>query len=692
MSANRGGQVRVGDFVSFDGDVCEVAGFDGSVVLLLNGQGRKTALTLAALLGDPAFEILDAHRRRRPLAPAYFDSLPSEIRAKALRLESHVTEVLDGIPVGSESGALPRPQYDVTRTTLRQREASKVRELQEAGESIPLRVFQRYRREYTTAGIEALIDKRAVRRSRLTARVDERYVEVLRSVLAANTDASTGTALRLKWLVDKAVEAEYGPGVVPIPSRPTFNRLRTRLREARHATGSARTRRTLDNQPDGPFGSVVATRPGEWMEIDSTPFDVAVRLDDEVAGRIELTALVDVHTRTLAAAVLRPTTKDVDAALLLARAMTPEPMRPGWPEAVSMAYSALPYRTLRSVDDRLDNAAGRPVIVPENIVCDNGKVFVSTTFLNACRSFGISLQPAHPDTPTDKPHVERTLESVKTLFAQYITGYLGSSTEYRGTDADQQAVFSLVELQDLLDEWIVTAWQNRKHDGLRDPLNTSRVLTPNEMYAASLAVAGYVPVPLSAEDYIQLQPVKLRRINSYGVKIDHRVYDCEELNPYRGQPSGVNEYKNKWAVHHDPYDVTRIWIRNHHDGGWITAFWRQLHSTPQPFGDAAWQYARRIVAERGIETPSEDTIKQAVDELLDRASPPVPDRRRKKSAKARRIAARTRAANEIPPTPTPDPEPLTPPSYFAPESESDELAEVIPLPVFDAEQEAEKWW
>ena len=33
------------------------------------------------------------------------------------------------------------------------------------------------------------------------------------------------------------------------------------------------------------------------MEIDSTPFDVAVRLDDEVAGRIELTALVDVHTR-----------------------------------------------------------------------------------------------------------------------------------------------------------------------------------------------------------------------------------------------------------------------------------------------------------------------------------------------------------------------------------------------------------
>jgi hypothetical protein len=33
------------------------------------------------------------------------------------------------------------------------------------------------------------------------------------------------------------------------------------------------------------------------------------------------------------------------------------------------------------------------------------------------------------------------------------------------------------------------------------------------------------------------------------------------------------------AVHHDPYDVTRVWIRNHRDGGWITAFWRQRQST-----------------------------------------------------------------------------------------------------------------
>lgn len=691
MTAARAGQLRIGDFVRFAGELHEVAGLDGATVILVAESGRRMAVTSAVLLGDCTFELVDSRRRRRPLPPAYFEALPPELRQKALWLESHVSEVLDGVPAGSAPDTPPRPEYDVTRTTLRQRELAKVGELANTDRPIGLRVLQRYRRDYGACGIEALVDKRAVRRATLTGRVDERYVEVFRRVLRDNVDASTGTSARLKRLVDKAVEAAYGPGAVAIPSRQTFDRLRARMREARHATGSARTRRSLDNQPDGPFGTVTATRPGEWMQIDSTPFDVAVRLDDEMTGRVELTALVDICTRSIPAAVLRPTTKAVDAALLLAKAMTPEPMRPGWPEAISMAYSALPFQVLRSIDERLDNAVGRPVIVPENIVCDNGKAYLSATFLNACRVFGISLQPAHPFTPTDKPIVERTLESVKTLFAQHVTGYIGCSTEHRGRNPDKDAVFSLVELQDLLDEWIVTGWQNRKHDGLRDPLTPSRVLSPNEMYAAALSVAGYVPVPLTGDDYIALHPCRERAINSYGVKIDHRVYDSDELNPYRGQPSGVKELGDRWAVHYDPYDVTRVWVRNHHAGGWITAFWRQLHCTPQPFGDAAWQYARRIVADRATDAPSEETITAAVDDLLDRAATPPGRKRRKKSATARRVAARTTAANTARPTVDDPPSiPATPPAYAEPEPD-ESVADVIPLPVFDARKEAQRW-
>ena len=63
---------------------------------------------------------------------------------------------------------------------------------------------------------------------------------------------------------------------------------------------------------------MTAVRPGEWTQIDSTPLDVRVVHDDGTVDRVELTGLVDQATRTIAAAVLRPTTKAVDAALLLA--------------------------------------------------------------------------------------------------------------------------------------------------------------------------------------------------------------------------------------------------------------------------------------------------------------------------------------------------------------------------------------
>jgi putative transposase len=80
-----------------------------------------------------------------------------------------------------------------------------------------------------------------------------------------------------------------------------------------------------------------------------------------------------------------------------------------------------------------------------------------------------------------------------------------------------------------------------------------RVLTPNERYAALVAVAGYVPVPLTGDEYLELMPLDWRVINDYGVQRDYRTYDCEELNPYRRQPSGVPGKATRWEVHYDPY-------------------------------------------------------------------------------------------------------------------------------------------
>ncbi|WP_256960252.1 transposase family protein [Streptomyces scabiei] len=282
---------------------------------------------------------------------------------------------------------------------------------------------------------------------------------------------------------------------------------------------------------------------------------------------VELTGIVDIATRTLAAAVLRPSTKAVDAALLLARAMTPEPMRPGWADALRMSRSVLPHTSLMALDKRLAHAAAVPVITPETIVCDRGKAYVSDTFRSACQSLGISFQPTHPDTPTDKPHIETTLGSVATMFVQHLPGHKGRSTEHRGTDPASEAFWTIHRLQEPRQEWIVH-WQNRPHDGLCDPLMPGKALSPNEKYAALVAAAGHVPVALGPQEYIELLPRCRRRINSYGIRLGHRTYDSAELNPFRRQPSGAGPDGRSREVHYDPYDISRIWVRNHREGGW----------------------------------------------------------------------------------------------------------------------------
>ncbi|AQY20234.1 hypothetical protein T261_00963 [Streptomyces lydicus] len=140
-----------------------------------------------------------------------------------------------------------------------------------------------------------------------------------------------------------------------------------------------------------------------------------------MTARADLTIAVDVATRTICAAVLRPVgTKAVDASLLLARLLVPEPMRPGWPEVLLMAASRMPHRQLLGIDARMGQDAPKPVIVTDTVVIDGGKVFISDAFIRACERLGISVQRARPRTPTDKAIVEATFSSINTLFCQHL--------------------------------------------------------------------------------------------------------------------------------------------------------------------------------------------------------------------------------------------------------------------------------
>ena len=687
MSGARRRQVGIGDRILAGGRPSVVISVAGTRVRMADEEGTVRTVTVAELVTDPRFEIPAAAPSRGTRPGIGLEGLPAAAVEEASWWEAHIAEVVYGLRPDAPAGTRPRPQYDPERTSLTERERAKAAELSAAGRPVPVSTVKHRRQRWEAHGLAGLVDRRSARRMRPAGRADERVVDAMRQAIGEAAEASSRTTGFVIW---RAREILAGAGYDgPVPSGRTFYRLFGTLSHGRHATGSASTRRSLAGRPEGMFGALPAAAPGEVVQIDSTPLDVLVLLDDGVPGRVELTGMIDVATRVVPAAVLRPTTRAVDASVLLARALTPEPARPGWPEALKMAHSVLPYERLLDIDARLEHAAARPVIVPDTIVIDHGSVFVSAAFRSACRHLGISIQPAHLGSGAEKGHIERYFGSVASLFCQFASGYAGRSPDRRGRHVEDQPLWSMAELQELLDEWLVAFWLNRRHDGLRDPEHPGRAFTPNEKYAALVEAAGYVPVALGPDDYIELLPVSWRAVNAYGIKLARRSYDSEELNPLRLQPSGVREKKNLHEVRRDPYDVSRIHVRG--PDGWITVFWKHLDRAPLPFGELAWDHARRSLGREA----TEEQVADAVAALLRHASHgPEGQAKPGMSKRDRRVAARTRAAApQEGKQDQAEPGDPVPPGAVTEQAEANApLAKVIPMPIFDPFAEADKPW
>ena len=682
MTLTQAAVLRPGDWVRYDGVEHQVIALAGTSVRLRSDNGAESVVLVAYLLASAEFALIDGAPMPSMEPFGLLDGLPVKVLEEAREWERHIMEVETGLPPNSLPGATPRAGFDPANTTIAERDQAKAAEL-----GVSLRTVKARRARYARQGLWGLVDQRAVRLSEATGRADARLVAAIRQVVDAETDTSTGTRSRLIRRVVKAVEATYGPGVVPLPGRSTFYKVIDAVSSGRHTFGSAVTRRQTANRPQGLFTPTHAARPGEQVQIDSTPIDVLVLLDNGVPVRADLTIAVDVATRTICAAVLRPVgTKAVDAALLLAKMLVPEPMRPSWSAALRMSASRLPHARLVDIDTRMELAAARPVIVPDTIVIDGGKVFVSDTFTRACERLGVSVQRARPRTPTDKAIVEATFGSINTLFCQHVAAYTGSNTTLRGLDAT--GAWTLPELQDLLDEWLLVGWQPRPHDALRDPLLPRRALSPNEMYAVLVAAAGYLPLTLSGEDYLELLPIEWRQINAYGIRIDYRTYDCVELGPWRLQHSGVTARRGLWEVHYDPYDATHVFVRT--PDGWVTVPWTHLPMVGAPFAEFTWRHARTLAAEKGLDDTNETEVARVLDDLLSRAQAgPV-------SKLSDRIAARTRvaaAAHRPPPREDPSDDGAMAAEPGKPVDGDDDgpLATVIPFGIFDADAEAERW-
>ncbi|WP_406337527.1 DDE-type integrase/transposase/recombinase [Streptomyces sp. NBC_01620] len=704
MTARRNARpaVKVGAQVRFRGVKWQVVALSGQVIHLVGPDGDGEAVLAGHLFADPGFSVIGAEMPQAAPQWGLFETAPATAREKALAWQRHVREVECGLPGGPGSNGAVREQYDPARHTLAEREQSKAEELTALGFGrVSRTTVQRMRLAYRKQGLWGLLDHRTTRASSPTGRSDERVVAAVREALRRRRGRSKGTINGLFPLINQILQERHGAGTVPVPSQATLYRLVTTL--ARTGELPSGPVRQMPASFEGrAFTPATALRPGEQVQIDTTRLDVLALFDDGTLARPELTIAIDVATRAILAAVLCPSaTKAVDAALFLAEMAVPHPARPTWPDILRMDHApALPHQRLATLDERLADAAARPVVLPETIVVDRGKIFVSRAFTAACETLGISVQPAPPHAPTAKGIVERTFGTINHLFCQHLPGYTGSDVTRRGPDIEKDPCYSVAHLQDLLDEWLVH-YHHRPHEGLRHPMMPRKALTPNQMWAALVAVAGYLPVPLTGHDYLELLPVRWQAITASGIRIHHRTYDADLLAPHRGQPSPVAGRGGKWEIHYNPHDVRQIWIRLP-DSQLTEIPWIHRDHVHRPFDERTWQHIRTLALHNShVDTEQyEADLADALDQLM----------RRINSGHATKTEQALLARTGAVPLPTarhPEHDTARPtdiPASRAPWDEDDSIDDLDDLPdedtdppattgygLYDAHEEAEKW-
>lgn len=650
------GVLTEGDSVRWRGEPYSIIALDGVTVHMAPRPGSGlplVALPLGVLGAADDFAVLDADGR-----PVSYEAMPdwslmeginTDAARDAYLWERHIIEVSTGLLPHQPEDATPRPGYAPDEFTLIERYKTKAAELNAVLDfDVSWHTVQRKRLQYEKKGIWGLVDKRRTRMPSLYGRADPRVVDVLLALVKYREDKTAITASALFVQLRRAVRSTYKQTVTVPPDTTLYkllDRLGIKVKDLR-----APTRRRLDvgNRPAPPFGLTTALAPGELVQIDSTDLDIKVLGDDGLATSVELTAMVDVATRSIIAAVIRPktargrrkarsqrlalfassrstgrATKAVDASLLLAQGLVPAPMRAGFSPQSHASASDLPYEELVEADERMALAASRPVIVPDMIVIDHGTVFAGRAFFDACQYLGISVRPARRRTPTDKAIVERTFASIKSLFSQHVNTYTGNDISRRARTLDGEVLFNLSQLDDLLQEWIALGWQNRRHDELKNPYDANLpTLTPNQMYAACVQVAGYLPVPLSRDDYLQLLPTAWVGVSDEGITFMNRVYENAkgELGPYRRRRSGLGgKRRGGWELRYNPYAPEHVWLRDHQENIWVEATFRHQHLINAPWTQYLWEIATAEHLERGGRKDDDMAIAQALADLLERA-------------------------------------------------------------------------
>lgn len=654
-----GDDVGLGDRVTWLGTTYQVAAFKndtGVVVLLPEAGGAPVDALYRSMLSSQDFQVLAADDTSAepsvlPALGTMQGTLSRKQRKKLLRLHEDMMEIDTGV---RRPGQKPRAGYDPDRTTLGDRYAAKAAELAARGKPISVKALEAKRRKWLRANRNplALVDGRKTRARLPTGRTDPRLLDLLREVAHANADESTSTIDSHMDEITRLAKERFGIDLDDPAerkrlsfSRATYYRRMDDLGLSDLLQAPTSTRSSRVRKPPPPYTPSHAMLPGQLVQIDTCPLKIKALGDNGKMISVELTAMVDVATRTIMAVMMVPVvpgdgpvgkrsggraTRAFDIVLTLAQALAPMPTRPGWSPLTAAAGSSLPYAALNAADPRFTEAtAARPVIRPRTIIIDQGSPYLSEHFQTACDFLGISVRLARKGCPTDKPLAERYFRTLGDRFSQHVVGWAARRLEHRGKRLDRKPLWTLNQLQQMAYEWVALEHQQRPHKGLRNPYAPGMVVSPNMMYAALVAGTGYRPRLMTPEENRKLLIPAWVTVTDKGITVENRTYQSptRELAGLQGRSSGLTQAGGRWEARWDPYHPVVVWVYDHREQGhWIQTRFVQEALLEHPWTQYCWEEATAQYVEQGGAASDEEGIALAMRDrrLRAKAGPPRP--------------------------------------------------------------------
>lgn len=599
------GAVRlgVGTRMLYDGELVEVvetaATTAGNEVVLKDRLNRLMRVSVKELLFSDRVQFVPegpgpSSADDMDLASVVLSQLDVEERRQLLERAEHVREVLYGYRSGSRELAdegEPRPGYDPALPKM-VRYRAKADEL-----GVSVRTIGRWVAGLESGG-EAALATTALTKSVLD-RCDPRWVETAIEVMVEYVDQATPMR---KTVIDRTrarLIARFGEGAVTVPSKSKAYEALALL-EKQHPTFRLSTKRNRDiaGRPKAAYGRLRATRPGEYVLMDTTRLDVFA-LDPLTLRWVncELTVAMCWYTRCIVGMRLTPvSTKAVDAAAVLYQAYRPLPVLPSWPAEAVWPEHGIPRSVLidpQAIEGPIVRSAG-PALAPETIVIDHGKIYVSDHLTSVCARMGISIQPVRLRTGRDKGPIERFFRTLRQDLLYGLPGYKGPDIFSRGVDPEGEAFFFLDELADKIRQWISAVYHHKPHRGLVEPGVPGLRMSPAQMFAHGMARAGYIEVPRDPHLGLEFLETSWRTIQPYGVEIEGCRYDGAGL-PKDGRPS---PYPNGlWPFQVNPDDITRAYFRDQ-DRRWRVLHWEHAPVLNMPMSRDALRYGRGLAAKQ----------------------------------------------------------------------------------------------